>query len=270
MGRLHKAALLCALTLLVLPSAAAAQPADDAPAPAPLGPIGSTVLTALASSTGADEALGALGNGLALIEARRKIEAKPPAAYGSSVAAAPPGPVVPGDPSTMPPASAGSNGTTIPHHSAADREKIFANTRAAGHDGWTSILLTGIALPPPDAPQAVKDVINNANAIVGRPYIWGGGHASFYSHGYDCSGAVSFALFGGGMIPRPLASGELEGWGAPGPGKWITVYANAGHTYAEIAGLRYDTSGTESGTGPRWHLQARPSDGFVARHPPGY
>jgi cell wall-associated NlpC family hydrolase len=270
MGRLHKAALLCALALLALPSLAAAGPTDSAPAPGAFDAIGSTVLTALASSTGADEALSALGDGLALMEARRKLEAKPPPAYGSKAHATPPGPTVTGDPSTMPPASAGSNGTEIDGHSAAERQKIFANTRVSGGGESTSILLTGIALPPPNAPQAVKDVINNANAIVGRPYIWGGGHGSFYSYGYDCSGAVSFALFGGGMIPRPLASGELEGWGAPGPGRWITVYANAGHTYAEIAGLRYDTSGTESGTGPRWHLEERPSDGFVARHPPGF
>jgi cell wall-associated NlpC family hydrolase len=267
MGRLHKAALLCALALLALPSIAGAKPAGNGPAPGAIGAIGNTVLAALASSTGADKALGALGNGLALIEARRKIEAKPPATYGSAVRAAPP---VPGDPSTMPPASAGSNGTAIPRHSAADRQKIFANTPAAGHDGSTSILLTGVALPPPDAPQAVKDVINNANMIVGRPYVWGGGHASFYSQGYDCSGSVSFALFGGGLIPRPLASGELEGWGAPGPGKWITVYANAGHTFAEIAGLRWDTVGDEQGTGPRWHLAPASAAGFVVRHPPGY
>jgi cell wall-associated NlpC family hydrolase len=270
MGRLYKAALLCALALLALPSIAAAEQTDSTPAPGTLGGIGNAVLSALASSTGADEALGALGDGLALMEARRKIEAKPPPAYGSAVAAAPPGPAVPGDPATMPPASAGSNGTTIPRHSAADREKIFANTRVAGHDGSTSILLTGIALPPPDAPQAVKDVVNNANMIVGRPYVWGGGHASFYSQGYDCSGSVSFALFGGGLIPRPLASGELEGWGAPGPGKWITVYANAGHTFAEIAGLRWDTVGDEQGTGPRWHLASASADGFVVRHPPGF
>ncbi len=270
MGRLHKAVLLFALALLALPSIAAAEPAGGGSVAAGIDAIGDTMLGALVSSTGADEALGALGNGLALMEARRKIEAKPPPAYGSKVHAAPPGPVVTGDPSTMPPASAGSNGTAIPRHSAADREKIFANTRAAGHDGSTSILLTGIALPPPDAPQAVKDVINNANMIVGRPYVWGGGHASFYSDSYDCSGAVSFALFGGGMIPEPLTSGALEGWGAPGPGKWITVYANAGHTFAEIAGLRWDTVGDEQGTGPRWHLAPASADGFVVRHPPGY
>ena len=269
MGRLYKAALLCAVALLALPLGTAARASESAPEGAAFEDLGSTVLSALASSTGADRALGALGNGLALIEARRKIEAKPPATYGSSVPATPPGPAVAGDPSTMPPASAGSNGTAIPRHSAADRQKIFANTRAAG-DGSTSILLTGIALPPPDAPQAVKDVINNANTIVGRPYVWGGGHASFYSNSYDCSGAVSFALFGGGMIPEPLTSSALEGWGAPGPGKWITVYANAGHTFAEIAGLRWDTVGDENGTGPRWHLAPASGDGFVVRHPPGF
>jgi cell wall-associated NlpC family hydrolase len=262
--------LICAVALLALPlSTAGAEPSRGTSGDGrAFDTIGRTVLTAFASSTGTDEALGALGDGLALMEARRKIEAKPEPSYGSTVPAVPPGPAVPGDPTTMPPASAGSNGTEIPRHSAAMREKIFASTRAGGES--TSILLTGIALPPPDAPQAVKDVIANANAIVGRPYVWGGGHGSFYSYGYDCSGAVSFALFGGGMIPRPLSSGELEGWGAAGPGKWITVYANAGHTFAEIAGLRYDTSGTESGTGPRWHLGSRPTDEFVVRHPPGY
>ena len=154
-----------------------------------------------------------------------------------------------------------------PPHLRASRDEIFAHTRGGGES--TAILLSGVALAPPDAPEAVKDVINNANTIVGRPYIWGGGHGSFYSHGYDCSGSVSFALFGGGLIPRPLTSGELEGWGAPGPGKWITVYANAGHTFAEIAGLRWDTVGDAQGTGPRWHLASTSTAGFVARHPPG-
>ncbi len=268
MGRLNKAALLCALALLALPLGASAKAPEEAPQGTAFAALGNTLLAALASSTGADRALGALGNGLALIEARRKIEAKPPATYGSAVTTSPP--PVPTDPAKMPPASAGSNGTKIPRHSAADREKIFANTRAAGDDGSTSILLTGIALPPPDAPQAVKDVVNNANMIVGRPYVWGGGHGSFYSQGYDCSGSVSFALFGGGLIPEPLTSSSLEGWGAPGPGKWITVYANAGHTFAEIAGLRWDTVGDEQGTGPRWHLAPASGDGFVVRHPPGF
>lgn len=282
MGRL-KGILICAVALSALSLCGGTGAASAAQAGAPaggesfstargagFGALGRTVLAAVATTAGADEALADLGSGMALMEAHDRIESEAEEAARAYAESAPdPSEIVPGDPSTMPPASAGTNGTTVPGHSAAMRQKIFANSRGA-HDGSTSILLTGIALPPPDAPQAVQDVINNANMIVGRPYIWGGGHASFYSYGYDCSGAVSFALFGGGMIPRPLASGELEGWGAPGPGKWITVYANAGHAFAEIAGLRYDTSGTESGTGPRWHLEERPSDGFVVRHPPGF
>ena len=170
----------------------------------------------------------------------------------------------------MVPASAGTNGTIDPNKVAADGQKIFAHSRAQSAPGISNaILLSGIALAPPDAPEAVRGVINNANTIVGRPYVWGGGHGSFYSFGYDCSGSVSFALFGGGLIPEPLTSGSLESWGAPGPGKWITVYANADHTFAEIAGLRWDTVGDARGTGPRWHLAPTSTAGFVARHPPG-
>jgi cell wall-associated NlpC family hydrolase len=255
----------CALALIALPIASASAASDGhvAHPGGAFGLLGQTVFAGMMTATNADHALGALGDGLALMEAREKVERAQAAAES-----APTPPPVPTDPSKMPPASAGSNGTTVPSHSAAERQKIFANSRAGG-DNSTSILLTGIALPPADAPQVVKDVINNANMIVGRPYIWGGGHSSFYSYGYDCSGSVSFALFGGGLIPRPLASGELEGWGAPGPGKWITVYANAGHTFAEIAGLRWDTVGDEQGTGPRWHLASASGDGFVVRHPPG-
>jgi cell wall-associated NlpC family hydrolase len=268
MGRFLKAVSVCSLACLALPLSAGAATAQNDPERA-LGVLGSTVLTAIVSGSNADDALGRISSGLALMEARERIDAEAEAQAPPTPAADSLDKVVPGDPSTLPPASAGSNGTTVPRHSTTDREKIFAGASAAG-DGSTSILLTGIALPPPDAPQAVSDVINNANLIVGRPYIWGGGHGSWYSHGYDCSGAVSFALFGGGMIPRPLSSSDLEGWGAPGPGKWITVYANASHTFAEIAGLRWDTSGTESGTGPRWHLGTRPTGGFVVRHPPGF
>lgn len=172
------------------------------------------------------------------------------------------------DPSPLPPASAGSNGTRVPHASSLGRGEIFAHRRSGDPDS-TAILLTGIALAPPRAPEAVQGAIDAANAIVGRPYVWGGGHASFYDDSYDCSGAVSFALFGGGLVPRPLTSGGLMRWGAPGPGKWITVYANPGHAFVEIAGLRFDTVGDEQGTGPRWHLAAAPAADYVARHPPG-
>jgi cell wall-associated NlpC family hydrolase len=271
MRSFFKVATICCLAALGVPFAAHAAPPEQDSGKG-FGVLGQTVLGAVVSTTGAHHAFNNVADGLALIEARKKLEAQAesaPEATPEDRAQAVLEKVVPGDPSTLPPASAGSNGTEVDHHSDAERQKIFANMHAGGGES-TSILLTGIALPPPNAPQQVKDVINNANTIVGRPYIWGGGHGSWYSHGYDCSGAVSFALFGGGMIPQPLTSGQLEGWGAPGPGKWITVYANASHTFAEIAGLRWDTSGTESGTGPRWHLGSRPTDGFVVRHPPGF
>jgi len=121
---------------------------------------------------------------------------------------------------------------------------------------------------PSAAPSAVAAAIEAANSIATTPYIWGGGHGSFESSGYDCSGAVSFALHGGGFLSSPLDSTGLETWGVPGPGKWITVYANAEHAWMIIAGLAFDTVG---GPGPRWHSSPVDSpSGFVARHPAGY
>ena len=121
---------------------------------------------------------------------------------------------------------------------------------------------------PSAAPPAIAAAIEAANSIATTPYIWGGGHGSFESSGYDCSGAVSFALHGGGFLSSPLDSTGLETWGVPGPGKWITVYANSGHAWMIIAGLAFDTVG---GPGPRWHSSPVDStSGFVARHPAGY
>jgi len=121
---------------------------------------------------------------------------------------------------------------------------------------------------PSDAPAAVAAAIEAANSIATTPYIWGGGHGSFEDSGYDCSGATSFALHGGGFLESPLDSTGLETWGEPGPGQWITVYANAEHAWMIIAGLAFDTVG---GPGPRWHSSPVDSpEGFVARHPPGY
>lgn len=124
------------------------------------------------------------------------------------------------------------------------------------------------ASAPASAPQAVKDVIAAGNAIATTPYIWGGGHGSFESSGYDCSGAVSYALHGGGFLESPLDSTGLETWGEPGPGQWITVYANSGHAWMVVAGIAFDTVG---GPGPRWHDPWVDSpEGFIARHPAGF
>jgi|SRR3954447_25658258 len=135
-----------------------------------------------------------------------------------------------------------------------------------------AILVRGRAIAPVDAPPAVKRVIAAANKIRTKPYIWGGGHGRWWDRGYDCSGAVSYALHGGSLINSPMPSGPMERWGAAGAGRWITVYANSGHAYAVIAGLRWDTAGDTSGTGPRWHadLGAAAGGSFVARHPTGY
>lgn len=133
-----------------------------------------------------------------------------------------------------------------------------------------ALLVGGRAIAPLDAPPAVKQVIAAANRIRTKPYIWGGGHGRWWDRGYDCSGAVSFALHGGALLDSPLPSGPMMRWGAPGRGRWITVYANAGHAFAVIAGLRWDTSGNARGTGPRWHSDMASTRGYVARYPVGY
>jgi peptidoglycan hydrolase CwlO-like protein len=138
----------------------------------------------------------------------------------------------------------------------------------AGHATLDS---SGDAIPPSNAPLAVRAVIEAANQIDDLPYVWGGGHGSFTSSGYDCSGAVSFALHGGGFLSSPLDSTGLEVWGESGGGNWITVFATSGHAWAYIAGLRWDTGGPGGGSGPRWSTVMRDdASSFVARHPAGY
>jgi hypothetical protein len=128
------------------------------------------------------------------------------------------------------------------------------------------------AVAPADAPLAVKRVIAAANRIRTLPYVWGGGHGRWQDSGYDCSGSVSYALHGARMLSTPLTSGSFETWGEAGRGRWITIYANAAHVYMVVAGLRFDTAGDVSGTGPRWHptTAAAASGRFVVRHPVGY
>ncbi|MFZ0089982.1 MAG: peptidoglycan-binding domain-containing protein [Solirubrobacteraceae bacterium] len=135
----------------------------------------------------------------------------------------------------------------------------------------------GTATAPADAPPAVRAVIAAANQIIAKPYIYAGGHASWIAPGYDCSGAVSYALHGGGLLSAPLAV-EFEGYGSPGPGRWITVYADSQHVFAAIAGLAFDTAdyggpNIPAGTGPRWRSDptGNLADGgdYVVRHPAG-
>jgi cell wall-associated NlpC family hydrolase len=130
------------------------------------------------------------------------------------------------------------------------------------------VLKGGIALPPIEAPQPVHDIIEAGNSIARTPYLWGGGHGKWLDKGYDCSGSISYALASGGLLSGPLDSGRLMSWGAPGPGKWVTIYTNPTHVYMVVAGVRFDTSGQRV-TGSRWQSTMRPAGGFVARHPPG-
>jgi hypothetical protein len=132
------------------------------------------------------------------------------------------------------------------------------------------LLANGRLIPPKAAPARVKAVIAAANRIRTKPYVWGGGHGRWWDSGYDCSGSVSYALHGGDFLESPLPSGPMTHWGLAGEGRWISVYANAGHAYAVIAGVRWDTSGDSSGTGPRWHTDLRDNVGYIARHPAGY
>ena len=128
---------------------------------------------------------------------------------------------------------------------------------------------TGIACAPENAPECVKRAIWATNYLRTKPYVWGGGHESFYVDGYDCSGTVSFLLHHAGLIHSPVVSKEFQGYGANGKGRWITIYAKDGHVFAVVAGLRLDTSGLGGEDGPRWRLSGRPAWGFVARHPDG-
>lgn len=138
--------------------------------------------------------------------------------------------------------------------------------RSAANCG--ALLIDGEAIPPPGAPAVVKRVIRAANEIRHRPYVWGGGHRSWFSRGYDCSGAVGYALHGADLLGVTMVSGQLTDWGEQGPGRWITVYANRVHVFMVVAGLRFDTRGDPAGTsGPRWHRGRTDSTNFTARHP---
>ena len=134
--------------------------------------------------------------------------------------------------------------------------------------GGIAIDTGGMVQPPPGAPSAVREMIAAGNAIATLPYIWGGGHGSFQASGYDCSGSVSYVLAAAGLLSAPEVSGDFESYGDPGPGRWVTIYANAGHVWMDIAGWRFDTVAlAEDGT--RWSQGGGEFSGFVVRHPPG-
>jgi cell wall-associated NlpC family hydrolase len=144
-----------------------------------------------------------------------------------------------------------------------------------GPPGKAKIRKDGTAVAPADAPPEIQTAIAAANAIHTLPYVWGGGHRSFSSTGYDCSGAVSYVLHAAGLLASPMTSGGLaSSWGLPGKGRWITVYGNASHAYMVIAGKRFDTSSGgdrwNQGSGPRWRKKKRAPVGFTGKYAPGF
>jgi len=126
----------------------------------------------------------------------------------------------------------------------------------------------GLAIAPADAPDQVKQIIAAGNAIAHKPYHYGGGHGKWEDSGYDCSGSVSYALHGAGLLDQALPSGDFVNWGESGPGQWVSIYANSGHMYMVVAGIRFDTSGRAQ-DGSRWHADMRSSGGYTVVHPPG-
>jgi hypothetical protein len=176
--------------------------------------------------------------------------------------AAPPGSVSPTGvaPADCPPAAGGGTGTPT---TSGPRAQLLPDGRAAA---------------PAGAPDAVKGMIAAGNEIVGKPYVYGGGHGiplSEIAPSYDCSSSVAHLLWGGGLLPADddVTSSTLETWGAPGPGRWVTIYASADHVFVYVAGLRWDThdaAGPGDGSaGIGWHPLIRESEGFVVRHPVG-
>jgi hypothetical protein len=147
--------------------------------------------------------------------------------------------------------------------------KQARHARLAPVPGGYSIGGNGTIPIPSEVPEVVQKVVAGANEIADFPYVFGGGHASFVDNAYDCSGSVSYALAAGGLLNRPMTSGELESWGAPGAGKYITVYANAGHTYMYVDGILYDTAGRSGVYASRWLVNGTDNSGFVIRHYPG-
>ena len=155
------------------------------------------------------------------------------------------------------------------------REAYGLDDDASAADLVDAATLTadGEATVPPGAPARVAQIIRGANEVARKPYVYGGGHGrladeTWIDTAYDCSGSISFALATAGLIDTPMASGGLARWGSRGPGRWVTIYANDGHAFMTVAGLRFDTSGRRQ-TGTRWQTAGRGTGGFTMRHPPG-
>jgi hypothetical protein len=182
------------------------------------------------------------------------------------------------------PAAASAESPSAPTGGASYVDPTVEPAHVVVPGAVAQLLPDGSAAAPADAPVEVQEAIFAANLLQEKPYRYGGGHGKWEDRGYDCSGTVSYALHGAGLLKRPLDSGSFMRWGAKGRGQWITVFTNPGHAYAVIAGLRLDTSSYGVATrrstkrvaksalerGPRWRPTMRPARGFRARHPLGF
>jgi cell wall-associated NlpC family hydrolase len=169
-----------------------------------------------------------------------------------------------------------------PANGAASRyEQRLARTRAAAVEAQqpaeapvttpteeATLDANGLAVAPASAPAEVQAIIAAGNEIASMPYKYGGGHGRWMDTGYDCSGSVSYALHGAGLLDTALDSSGFMSWGERGKGTWVSVYGNPGHAYMVVAGLRFDTS-ARSRTGSRWTDVMRSSSGYTVRHPTG-
>jgi cell wall-associated NlpC family hydrolase len=232
-------------------------------------------LVALACASGGCSDAGTGGGGEHAAGAKTQADAPVPRPRPRVVQALPPGADAPtgppdgrevAEPDVLP---AEEKPAQVAETDAELKADLAAFERTTAASGERALLMRdGTASPPIVAPAAVQEVIHAGNMISRSPYKWGGGHGRWLDDGYDCSGSVSFALFAGGLLGSPLTSGGLMRWGRPGPGRWITIYANPGHVYMVVAGLRFDTSG-RTRLGSRWQHEMRGGGGFSVRHPPG-
>lgn len=228
---------------------------------------------------------GALTAGAALATAGEEPRPAPPPARTAAPAPAPPPAPTTSRAQVVEPVAGGAPATDARDQIPDALEQAIAESEGQAaadpgepldrpEDGGSSlrraeVLEGGIAIPPLDAPAAVRAIIEAGNMIARTPYKWGGGHGKWQDTGYDCSGSVSYALSAAGLVNASMPSGGYMKWGEPGKGKWVTIYANEGHMFMEVAGVRFDTSGAKR-TGSRWQSQPRrPSSGYQVRHPPG-
>jgi cell wall-associated NlpC family hydrolase len=187
---------------------------------------------------------------------------EPVAGAAPSVAAAPTGPAEV--------SVGGGSGLAQPVSDATIRQELAASGMTS-NSSQATLTSAGLAIPPANAPLAVQEIIQAGNEIAHLPYVWGGGHTTYEDTGYDCSGSISFVFGAAHLLSSPVVSGALMNWGDPGPGKWVTIFANAGHTFMYVAGLRFDTVALAE-TGTRWSNRSADEPDlrtFAVRHPPG-